>query len=108
MRHQVRTKFGSASRSFDRVPRIAKEWLDISSRAERYRLQAHGYQRALSAPGLILAARLWRPLWCYDGLASGAAAPSTLTTLTGALATPTATSLFTGSISAAAAPALCA
>ena len=101
------TKFGTGLwREVNKHTR--KAWLDISSRAERYRLQAHGYQRALSAPGLILAARLWRPLWCYDGLASGAAAPSTLTTLTGALATPTATSLFTRSISAAAAPALCA
>jgi len=31
----------------------------------------------------------------HDGPASGAAAPSTLTTLTGTLATTTATSLFT-------------
>ena len=35
------------------------------------------------------------PFWCYVGLGSRGAAPSTLTILTGTLATPAATSLFT-------------
>ena len=35
------------------------------------------------------------PFWCYVGLGSREAAPSTLTILTGTLATPAATSLFT-------------